>query len=173
MSHLVCHTLSKHSISTNTNQYTIKTCQVSSHFPTSNKHHLFIKDDNDKYILDLKSLKRGRYWQWRVFCALHLAEVPTLLRFPTAQPTFHGHSHFLIQSQPEYLQCEDLNGVLFRIAICKEVCQTPPSPPSPHRASQVVWPVESFAKQLLIPFLHITSSRLKGGTVSRITHQSA
>ena len=28
--------------------------------------------------------------------------MPTLLRFATTEPTFHGHSHFLIQSQAEY-----------------------------------------------------------------------
>ena len=40
--------------------------------------------------------------QWHVSCALHLAEVPTLLRFATTQFTFHGHSHFLIHFHAEY-----------------------------------------------------------------------
>ena len=40
--------------------------------------------------------------QWHVSCALHVAEVPTLLRFATAQFTFHGHSHFLIHFHAEY-----------------------------------------------------------------------
>ena len=77
---------------------------------------------------------------WRVFRVLHLAKVPTLLRFATAQPTFHGHSHFLIQ-----YQLRDTR-VLQRCLVeatqdgKKRLPRSVSDTSKPDRTRQVVWP---------------------------------